>query len=426
MIENIRSLRKIWNLYNLMKSQWKSNKELKILQEKRLRSVIKYSYEEIPLFHSKCKKVGVRPEEIKTVDDLAKIPLTTKAEIQANFPHGVVARNLDLSKCWKPRTSGSTGRPLTMVYDDIAEDFEKATALRPNLTCGQKPWSKWGVITSPDHIVEEKWFQKLGLFSIDFVSLFDTAEDQIRMLRKLDVDVLDGYASSIYLIARELIRKGEDDIHPKFIFTTAEMLTEKMRDIIDSAFGLNIFDQFGCVEFGRTAWECAEHIGYHMDMESVVMEFIRDGDHVSPNESGEIVYTGLYNYAMPLIRYRIGDVGVPSDEMCPCGRGLTLMKRLEGRNDAFIRTPSGRILSPIIWTILLRPFDLLQFKVTQHRIDLIKIQVIPLKKFMSDNISNVIKRVTDVLGEDIEVIIELVGEIPRESSGKIRSVVSLI
>ena len=87
MIENIRSLRKIWNLYNLMKSQWKSNKELKILQEKRLRSVIKYSYEEIPLFHSKCKKVGVRPEDIKTVDDLAKIPLTTKAEIQANFPH---------------------------------------------------------------------------------------------------------------------------------------------------------------------------------------------------------------------------------------------------------------------------------------------------------------------------------------------------
>lgn len=426
MIENMSHLRKAWNLYNLMKSQWKSNKELKSLQEKRLRSVIKYSYEEIPLFHSKCKNACVRPEDIKTVDDLVKIPFTTKAEIQANFPNGVVARQVDLSKCWKPRTSGSTGRPLTMIYDIAAEDFEKATALRPNLTCGQKPWDNWGSISSPAHIGEMKWFQKLGLFRMDRISLFDTTDYQIRRLRKLDVDILGGYASSIYLIAKELVRKKKDGIHPKLVFTTAEVLTENMRKIIDSAFRLKLLDQFGCVEFGRTAWECTEHAGYHMDMESVVMEFIRDGEQVGSNESGEIVYTSLYNYAMPLIRYRIGDVGVPSDEMCPCGRGLSLMKRLEGRTDAFIKIPSGRVFSPIIWTVMLRPYDINQFKVIQEKIDKINVLLVPNISFTEEKLLIIKNDIKNVLGQEVEIDINQVEKISREKSGKIRSVVSLI
>ncbi len=409
-----------------MKSQWKSNKELKRLQEKRLRSIIKYSYEEIPLFNRKCKKAGIRPEDIKTVEDLLKVPFTTKTELQSNFPHRVVAKHVDLSKCLKPRTSGSTGRPLTMTFDEKADDFSKATYLRANFTCGYKPWNKWAVFTSPDHMVKMKWFQKLGLLRQDFLSLFDTTEDQIRILRKLNIDILDGYASSIYLIAREVIRRDVDGISPKIIFTTSEMLTEKMREIIESAFGVKPLDQFGCVELNRTAWECTEHIGYHMDMESVVMEFIRDGEQVSSDESGEIVYTCLYNYAMPLIRYRIGDVGVPSDEMCPCGRGLSLMKRVEGRTDAFIKTPSGRIFSPIIWTILMRTYDINHFKVIQEKIDKIKILLVSGISFTEETLPLLNNDIKNILGQDVEIDIKPVEKIPRDKSGKIRSVVSKI
>jgi len=409
-----------------MKSQWWSNKKLKKLQEKRLRSIIKFAYEEVHIFHNKCKEARVRPEDIKTVEELVKVPFTTKDEIQANFPHGVLAKHVDLNKCWHSRTSGSTGRPMTMVYDQKAEDFEKATALRPNLTCGQGLRDKWATITSPAHTGKLRWFQKLGFFRQDFLSLFDTPENQLRILRKLNPDVLDGYASSIFLVARELEKGYNERIHPKLIFPSAEMLTEQMRETIISAFDLNPLDQYGCVEVGRTAWECHEHTGYHMDIESVVMEFVREGEQVSYGERGEIVYTCLYNYAMPMIRYRIGDVGVPSDESCPCGRGLPLMKRLEGRKDAYIKTPSGRIFSPIIWTVLLRPYNLVQFKVIQEKVDKIRIKIIPSKIFNQQTVESIKKDINNVLGEEVRLIVEIVKEIPRDSSGKIRSVISKI
>jgi len=315
---------------------------------------------------------------------------------------------------------------LIMVYDETAEAFEKAIHLRPNLTCGQKPWSKWGLITSPRHAAEARWFQKFGLFRMNFLSLFDTVENQIRMLRRLDVDILDGYASSIYLVAKELLNGEHYGIHPKLVYTTAEMLTEKMREVIHSAFDFNPLDQFGCVELGRTAWECTEHVGYHIDMDAVVMEFIHDGEIVNSNESGEIVYTGLYNYAMPLIRYRVGDVGVPSDEICPCGRRLPLMKCLEGRKDAFIKIPSGRIFSPIIWAILMKPYELNHFKVIQEKIDKINVLLVPSISFTEENLFMLNNDIKNVLGQEVEIDITLVEKISREKSGKIRSVVSKI
>jgi phenylacetate-CoA ligase len=394
-----------------MRSQWWSYEELKALQDKKLRAIVKYAYENIPLYREKFKKADVLPEEIKTVEDLVKLPCITKSEIQANFPDKIVASQVDINKCWTSRTSGSTGIPLTVVYDEAAEDFEKATALRPNLSCGQRLLDKWIVITSQDHIVKKKWFQRFGLFAPEYISLFDDAEKQISILEKLNPDVLDGYASSIYLIAKEIKESGNEKLRPKIIY--------------GSVFNVEIFDQFGGVEMGRTAWECPEHAGYHIDMEAVVMEFLSDGEVVASGERGEIVYTNLYNYTMPFIRYKIGDVGIPTDEKCPCGRGLPLMKIIEGRKDAFVQVPNGRIFSPIIWTILLRPYELEHFKVIQEKIDEIKIQIVPGRGFSQETINNLKKDVNSVLGEEVTINIEALDEIPREA-GKVRSVVSKV
>jgi len=219
---------------------------------------------------------------------------------------------------------------------------------------------------------------------------------------------------------------GNDKIHPKIIFTTAELLTDDMRKYVESVFGVKVYDQFGCVELARTAWECPEHCGYHIDMDAVVMEFLRDGEAVTPGERGEIVYTGLYQHAMPFIRYAVGDIGIPSDEKCPCGRGLPMMKLVEGRTDAFVQVPDGRVFSPIIWTILLRPFlEISQFKVIQEKKNLIKVQIVKGKGFMEKTIDRVKRDIKNVLGEDMHIEVEFVDEIPREA-GKVRSVVSKI
>lgn len=420
-------LGKAWNLYNLMKSQWKPYEELRELQDRNLRAIIKHAYENVSFYRQKFDSAGVHPEDIKTVEDLPKLPITTKQEVKENFPGRIVARGVDISKCWLPHTSGSTGIPLTVAYDEAAEDFQKAAALRPNLSCGQKPWDKWADITSPDHIHDKKWFQKFGIFNPIGVSLFLEPKEQMSVIEKINPSIIDGYSSSIYLLAKAVQENGSDKIHPRIIYGTAELLTNEMREYINSTFAVEIYDQFGCVELGRTAWECPAHSGYHIDVEAVVMEFVRNGRQVPAGERGEIIYTTLYNYAMPLIRYAIGDIGVSSGRKCPCGRGLPLIESVEGRTDAFVQLPNGRIFSPIIWTILLRPFsDIAQFRVNQEKIEKIKIQVEPRSDFTQDTINHIIRDIRHVLGDEVHIEIEPVDEIPRDKSGKVRSVISKV
>ena len=420
------NIRKLMYLHRVMKQQWLKASELEEIQQKMLRGIIKHAYDNVPLYHQKFRSVGVMPDDIKTVRDLEKIPITTKQELRDKFPDSVIARGVDINKCWNTRTSGSTGVPLTVVWDKRAEDYEKAIALRPNLSCGQKVRDKWVVITSQDHIVTKKWFQKLRIFAPEYMSLFDEVKKQISILEKFSPDILDGYSSSLYLLAKEIKETGNSKIHPRIIFSTSELLDEETRRYIKSVLGVEVYDQFGCVELARTAWECPEHCGYHIDIDAVVMEFLRDGDAVASGERGEIVYTSLYNYSMPLIRYAVGDIGIPSDEKCPCGRGLPLMEVVEGRKDAFVQVPGGKIYSPIIWTILLRPFpEIAQFKVIQERKDLIRVQIVRGKNFSQETVDRVKKSINTVLGEDVYIEVEIVDKIPREA-GKVRSAVSKV
>ena len=416
-----------FNLFKLMKSQWWTQEELNNLQNKKLRAIIRYAYENIPIYHKKLRSVKIQPDDIKTTSDLIKIPFLTKDEIQNNFPQGIVSPGIDINKCWTPRTSGSTGKPLTIVYDKNAESFEKASAIRPNLSTGQRSFDKWAVITSPNHSKKKKWFQKFGFFLPNYLSLFESPEKQISIMETFNPDIIDGYSSSIFLIAKKIKENGIKTLNPKIIYGTSEILSKDARHFINSVFNLDMFDQFGCVEMGRTAWECSEHTGYHIDAEAVIMEFLKNGENVSPGERGEIVYTNLYNYSMPLIRYQIGDVGISTDERCPCGRGLPLMKLVEGRKDAFIQLPNGKILSPIVWSILLRPYQLKQYKVIQEARDKIKIQIAPGRNNSINELLETMKNsIYAALGSEIPIEIEVKDEIPRERSGKEQSVISKV
>lgn len=238
---------------------------------------------------------------------------------------------------------------------------------------------------------------------------------------------MDGYASSLFLLAQEFKKMDQFTSQPEIIFSTSEILDEKTRSYIRSVFDAEVYDQFGCVESARTAWECPAHSGYHIDMDAVVMEFLHDGEPVTAGERGEIVYTGLFNYAMPFIRYAIEDIGIPSDKKCSCGRGLPLMSVIEGRKDAYIQVPNGKIFSPIIWTILLRKYqDILKFKVVQETRNLIKIFIVTDSNYQLLNTEKIISEIKHLLGQDIFVEVHIVDKIPRDPSGKVRSVTSMI
>ena len=414
-------------LHQVRKNQWLKTSELEELQSKKLRAMVKHAYENTEFYHRKFKDAGIRPEDIKTVEDLEKVPFTTKEELRVHSLGSILAKGVDLSQCLVTETSGSTGIPTKVVYDVGANDYSKAVNLRSHIENGLRIRSKWVVFGDPHHFQKQQWFQKLRIFSPIWISYIDTVDEQISRLCKLKPDVLEGYPSSIRLLVKAIEDSGIEDIKPKTIFGTAELLDRETRRYINSVFDVEMVDLFGCVELNRTAWECREHEGYHMDIDAVVMEFIKDGESVSAGERGEIVYTGLYNYAMPLIRYEVGDVGVPSDETCHCGRGLPLMKVVEGRTDSFMQAPNGRIFPPLIWANTMRHIQgIRQFKAIQEKKDLIRIMVVKAGEFSQMTIDQIEHAIKEVMGDDVNVETEIVDEIPKDKSGKVRAAESKV
>ena len=414
-------------LMEARKNQWLKPSELEELQAKRLRAMIKHAYDNTEFYHRKFKEAGIRPENIRNVDDLNKVPFTTKSEIREHSTGSMLAKGVDLKQCMVTETSGSTGIPTKVVYDSYANDFSKAINLRSHLENGLKPWSKWAIFGDPHHFQKPTWFQKFGVLSPNWISVFDPVEKQIEYLQKFKPDVLSGYASSIYLLSQAIEEKGIEGIAPKVVISTSEILDPSTRDSINSVFDVKMVDHFGCVELNRTAWECGEHAGYHIDSDAIVMEFVQDRENVSTGERGEIVYTGLFNYAMPLIRYNIEDVGVPSDDVCPCGRGLPLMKLIEGRSDSFMQTPDGRIFSPRLISLTMRRIaGIEKFKAIQERKNHIRILIVGDQMFSEATVAQIKHGIKDVMGKEIHVDIESVEEIPRDKSGKVRCAVSKV
>lgn len=419
------SVNKLRLLHEARRNQWLKPSELEELQTKKLRSIVKHAYENTEFYHKKFKEAGIYPDDIRTLNDLSKIPFTTKEELKQQKLEARLSKGTNLRKCHITETSGSTGIPLKIVLNEADNDFSKAINLRSHIENGLKLRSRWMVFGDPHHYQKPRWFQKLGVFNPVQVSVFEPIDKQINKLSKFKPEVLDGYTSSIRLLAEAVEKNDIRDINPKVVFGTSELLDSETRKYINSVFDVEMIDHFGCVELNRTAWECSEHAGYHIDADAVVMEFIENEETVSPGERGEIVYTGLYNYAMPLIRYKIGDIGIPSDESCSCGRGLPLMKVIEGRSDSFMQVPDGRIFSPIIWTLIIRKtFGVSQLKAIQEKKNLIRLLIVKNSEFSQNTISQIEHNIKEVMGQEIEVKVEIVDEIPKDKSGKVRAAVS--
>jgi len=284
------------------------------IQEKKLRLMIKYVYSNIPYYHELFKSLNIKPIDIKILDDLQKIPILTKSEIQNNF-RKLLPNNFDSNQNYFRRTSGSTGKALTIYLDEKTYVSVGSRQLRAYFECGLKARDKISNFSAPNHFRNtKKWYNYMNFLKQENYSVFEPIDNHISKLMKYQPDVIQSYPSILYLLAQKLEERGINGINPRLIFTTSEMLTKKIRNTINSSFNTELFDQYGSVEFGTFAWECPEHNGYHIDSEDTVVEFLNQEKNVAPGEQGEIVVTSLSNYVMPLIRYSLGDFGVPGDE----------------------------------------------------------------------------------------------------------------
>jgi phenylacetate-CoA ligase len=249
-------------------------------------------------------------------------------------------------------------------------------------------------------------------------------------MKKFNPGIVRGYASAVYFIARKMLETDVDDIRPRAVITSAESLIPEYRQTIEEAFGCKVFDHYGSREIGAMASECEEHMGFHVSAENVLLEFVRDGEHVAPGEHGVILATNLRNYGMPFIRYELGDVGRPSEDVCTCGRGLPLIESIDGRVSQFVSIydeETGKVIpvltsNPGIIAKVLNQVPVVTFRVSQKNLEKITIELVTKPDYSDEHTEFVQEFLYDYIGKYIEIEIKFVESFPPLPSGK-RSVV---
>jgi len=409
------------------RAYWSRDK-LIAYQNKKLRNILRYAYEFVPFYHAKLKQSEIKPDDVKTIDDLHRLPIIRKNEIRANVS-SVISTEFKTQNLRVLSTSGSTGKPLHVYVSKDEDGFRKAKHLRANLSCGHNPLDCWVTITSPSHFSEATRLQQiLNIYSPKFVSVFTDVSQQVLAIDKIRPDILDGYSSSLFMLAKEVEKTGTRTVRPKCIFGGAELSDIGSRRFIEKVFAAPFYDQYATIELERMAWQCPAKSGYHIDSDALIMEFIDESgvEEVAEGESGEIVCTSLFNYAMPFIRYAIGDAGMPSDEECPCGRKLPMIKSIEGRKDSLLFFPNGRILSPRALTVAVGSFALNayieQFRVTQTRIDQCQIQIVAKqgvdRAVLEKKLIIHLAKSLNIRENEVTFTVEFVDNIPADKSGK--------
>jgi len=416
--------------WQLTKDQRKDPRQLKEIQSKKL----KHAYDYVPYYHRLFSAAKTKPDDIRNFEDMRKVPATSKQDIQKNFSDMVV-RGIDTSRLSFGVTSGSTGIPLKVFRDYLDIRGTSSVYSYVFFECGVRPRDNfvtiWG--RGPESIQWGKKYVRLwGGISETVVPLFPPAK-LVNVLQLIKPDVLNTFPS----VLCTLIDYDVSGIHPRIIFAQGELVTQHSRDIVKKMFGLELFETYGSVEFGDLAFECNEHCGLHMITNSSLIEFVDEaGEYVSSGEQGEILVTGFFNHVMPLIRYRIGDLGIQTDEKCACGRPWPLIKSIQGRINDYLVLPSGRKISylylqRVIFHKIFREsiFAISQYQIIQDRKDRIILKIVKGREFNPEILERTRKSLEsefDKLGEHLEVITQIVDEIPMERTGKRRILISKV
>jgi phenylacetate-CoA ligase len=265
-----------------------------------------------------------------------------------------------------------------------------------------------------------------------FIPAFEMSDQNItsfvNRLREYRPVLLDGYAESFNFLAHYIRNHGLESFHPKAVISSAQVLPEHSREIIQNTLGCGVFDKYGSREFSGIAYECEQHEGHHVVAESYVVEILKDGLPASPGEWGEVVITDLNNFCAPLIRYRVGDLAVAMDQTaaCGCGRGLPRIGRIEGRVQAIITAQNGSYVPGTFFAHLFKDYDhaIRQFQVQQDQLGSIKLRVIKALRFDEAEFQELLGKLRQFLGDDMKIDVEFVDRIEMVRTGKHQSTIS--
>jgi len=420
----------------LERNQWLPYEELVELQRVKLCKLLTFASEFVPYYRRMFDERGIDASIWDRPDIFRSIPVLTKDIIRCEQDR-LVSENLEGNGLIKNSTSGSTGDPIQFFTDFRSLPYRKAAGIRSHTVTGwrlgDRTASLWGAQVDEKRATAVRgWLHGLATGSL-FLSSFDLSEqrmdDYITKMLKFKPVELFAYPGPLEQFAAHCASRRVKFPSLKGIVTSAETLWPHQRGLAESAFGVKVFDQYGCREVSQIATECAQHDGLHISIDRLVIEVVDEsGQPCAPGKVGRILVTDLDNVGMPLIRYDIGDRGALAQVApCDCGRGLPRLEKIEGRTLDIIQTADGRRIGGTFWTLLLRGRPgLRQFQVIQYSIDGVTIKFIPNAEFSDEVLSYFRTKIQEYCGAGFRVDFVEVDFIEVSVSGKQKLIVSLL
>ncbi|MFZ5512292.1 MAG: phenylacetate--CoA ligase family protein [Pseudomonadota bacterium] len=415
----------------LEESQWWAEERLERHRLERLRGMLAYAGRHVPYYRDLFRELAFDPATVASLEDLRRLPFLAKPVIRA---HTEALKSDIAGPLRRYNTGGSSGEPLIFFMGRERISHDVAAKWRATR------W--WGVdIGDPEIVV---WGSPIELGTQDRVRRVRDALLRSRLLpafemsqAKLDgfIDAIRaarprmifGYPSALAHIARHAEARGRrlDDLGIRVAFVTSEKLYDDQRSRIGRAFGCPVANGYGGRDAGFIAHECPAG-GMHISAEDIIVEIVdASGQPVAPGHSGEIVVTHLATREFPFIRYRTGDVGALDDRPCPCGRGLPILKAIEGRTTDFVVAADGTVMHGLALIYILRDLPGIEaFKIVQESKERVLVKVVSQAPLGPQARAAIVEGFRSRLGRGVEVAIDEVADIPPGRSGKFRYVVS--
>ena len=418
------ALHSIYHLYRLNRRLFWPEDRLETLRRWKLFRLLEYCYQQIPYYQEQFKRIGAQPGDFRRPEDLVNFPVLEKETLRDRAEE-FLDPEADRRALIRHRSAGSTGIPLELLYHPSERLRMGFTVTRELLHSGLKPWYRQVNITEPRHSApKNRWYHRLGLMNEQFLSVYDQSDLNLVRLKEIRPHLLIGFPSVLMVIGQEMILNVSRPLRPKLLFTLAEVLTSEDRRVLAEQWGVEPIDLYGANEVGHIAFQCPLRREYHLNLDSLQVEIIVGDRPAKVGERGEVVVTNFDLRVMPIIRYRVGDIAQRIEGRCPCGCLLPLLGRIAGRSDGFIIAADGKSYSALEVSLLLKPVEgIKQYRLIQEEKGRVQVEWVAAGSDSNPQ-DEIRKTLQERLGEETSIEIRRLAQIPREKSGKIRTVIS--
>jgi len=424
----------------IKKNQYLSYAENRQIQLDKLNNILTHAYGHIPYYRTLFDNLNIVENDkviFNSIEEMTKIPFLTKSIIREE-KENLYSDDSNHRASFSNTSGGSTGEPVVFIQD---AEYTMSNSLHTELAYswrGKDLYDDMVVIWGAERDIfsgkrplrsklEDIYLNRIILNS--FAMSEDDMREYIRVLNKKRPKLIKAYAQSIYELAKFAKYNKIEVKVQQAIHLAAGTVYDSMRELIEEVFQCKAYNYYGSREVGSIASECIMQNGLHIMQEHTLLEVINsEGNPCKAGEQGEIVVTTLANYSMPLIRYKIGDVGIIQEyKPCTCGCTYSKLSKIVGRTTDIFKTKDGKKIDGEYFTHLFYFCEWIeQFQVIQNNLDEIIIKIVKNSDVVASDIIIIEEKIKLVMGADCKVIFDYVEDIPKTLTGKFRYTISNI